>query len=279
MLNNREIAIGFWLLVVLVWLLTKRELRHSFFNLVKAFFKWKLLSPLIGLFVYIGILTMVLAKIGFWQWDQAKDTVLWTLGSAGVFLFRSNDAGDEEKFFSKIIYENIGFAAILEFIINFYTFPLWVEIFFVPFVAILVVIETYTGLQHEEDMKKIQRFVTGLLVFIGGVVLFFTIKKFINHWYSLVNTRILFDYLLPFVFTIGVIPYIYIFALLIEYEILFVRVDFFTMEKALSRYIKLRIFLSCNFHLYKLHRFAKSIGIIQFSSKSEAAHRIKKLCK
>jgi len=279
-LNSREIAIIFWLLVLLLWLSIKeKNIRYHIIGIVKILLRWKLLLPLVGMFVYIGVWVFLLAKAGLWQWSQLKDTLLWALASAGALLFRANEAGGDEKFFLRAVRENIGVAALLELVLNSYTFSLWIEIVLIPFVGLLGLVEAYTKIRRDKDLDKVHRFVSGLLGFIGFVILALTLREVIHHWGSLATLQTLADYLLPFALTVGLLPYIYIFALLIQYETLFVRVDIFTKDKALSRYVKWKIFLICNFHLYQLHHFSTSVGVPGFRSKEEALRRIKELCK
>ena len=278
-LNSREIATVFWLFVLLLWSLTKENIRYYIIEIVKILLRWKLLLPLVGMFVYTGVWVLLLTKAGLWQWSQLKDTLLWALGSAGVLLFRANEAGDNEKFFLKAVRENIGVAALLEFVLNLYTFALWIEMVLIPFVGLLGLVEAYTRIRRDKDLDRVHRFVSGLLGFIGFVILALTLREVIHHWSSLATLQTLADYLLPFVLTVGLLPYIYVFALLIQYETLFVRVDIFTEDKALSRYVKWKIFLACNLHLYRLHRFSTSAGVLKFRSKEEALRRIKGLCK
>ena len=278
-LNSREIATVFWLFVLLLWSLTKENIRYYIIEIVKILLRWKLLLPLVGMFVYTGVWVLLLTKAGLWQWSQLKDTLLWALGSAGVLLFRANEAGDNEKFFLKAVRENIGVAALLEFVLNLYTFALWIEMVLIPFVGLLGLVEAYTRIRRDKDLDRVHRFVSGLLGFIGFVILALTLREVIHHWSSLATLQTLADYLLPFVLTVGLLPYIYVFALLIQYETLFVRVDILTEDKALSRYVKWKIFLACNLHLCRLHRFSTSAGALKFRSKKEALRGIKGLCK
>ena len=277
--NNREIAVAFWLVVIFIWSLTKKDVRSSFSALLKTLFTWKIILPLTGMLAYIALCIALLARANFWHWSNLKDTLLWTIGSAFGLFLRSNEAGGDEKFFRSAVYENLKFVAMLEFVVNMYTFPLWVEIVFVPLVALMVLINEYAKWKEEEGFDKVRSFSAGLLGIIGIGVLAFTIRQVVGDLREFATTQMLFDLVLPFVLTSFLLPFIYMMALLIQYETLFMRIDFFTPDKSLSRYAKLKVFLSCNFHLYRLHRFSRKAGVLKFRDKDELIERIQSLCK
>ncbi|RKY85096.1 hypothetical protein DRQ11_10475 [candidate division KSB1 bacterium] len=277
--NNREIAVAFWLAVIFIWSLTKKDVRSSFSALLKTLFTWKIVLPLTGMLAYIALCIALLARANFWHWSNFKDTLLWTIGSAFGLFLRSNEAGGDEKFFRSAVYENLKFVAMLEFVVNMYTFPLWVEIVFVPLVALMVLINEYAKWKEEEGFDKVRSFSAGLLGIIGIGVLAFTIRQVVGDLREFATTQMLFDLVLPFVLTSFLLPFIYMMALLIQYETLFMRIDFFTPDKSLSRYAKLKVFLSCNFHLYRLHRFSRKAGVLKFRDKDELIERIQSLCK
>ena len=228
---------------------------------------------------YIALCIALLARANFWHWSNLKDTLLWTIGSAFGLFLRSNEAGGDEKFFRSAVYENLKFVAMLEFVVNMYTFPLWVEIVFVPLVALIVLINEYAKWKEEEGFDKVRSLSAGLLGIIGIGVLAFTVSQVVGDLREFATTQMLFDLVLPFVLTSFLLPFIYMMALLIQYETLFMRIDFFTPDKSLSRYAKLKVFLSCNFHLYRLHRFSRKAGVLKFRDKDELIERIQSLCK
>ena len=277
--NNREIAVAFWLAVIFIWSLTKKDVRSSFSALLKILFTWKIILPLMGMLAYIALCVALLARANLWHWSNLKDTLLWTIGSAFGLFLRSNEAGGDEKFFRSAVYENLKFVAMLEFVVNMYTFPLWVEIIFVPLVALMVLINEYAKWKEGEGFDKVRSFSAGLLGIIGIGVLAFTIRQVVGDLHEFATAQMLFDFVLPFVLTSFLLPFIYMMALLIHYETLFMRIDFFTPDKSLSRYAKLKVFLSCNFHLYRLHRFSRKAGILKFRDKDEVIERIQSLCK
>jgi len=276
--NNREIAVAFWLAVIFIWSLTKKDVRSSFSALLKTLFTWKIVLPLTGMLAYIALCIALLARANFWHWSNFKDTLLWTIGSAFGLFLRSNEAGGDEKFFRSAVYENLKFVAMLEFVVNMYTFPLWVEIVFVPLVALIVLINEYAKWKEEEGFGKVRSLSAGLLGIIGIGVLAFTVSQVVGDLREFATAQMLFDLVLPFMLTSFLLPFIYMMALLIQYETLFMRIDFFTPDKSLSRYAKLKVFLSCNFHLYRLHRFSRKAGVLKFRDKDELIERIQSLC-
>ncbi len=63
---------------------------------------------------------------------------------------------------------------------------------------------------------------------------------------------------LPPLLTLFYIPYLYLFALIMAYETLFVRLGIFIKDKHLLAFTRQNILLLCNLNLGKLNRFAQT---------------------
>lgn len=75
--------------------------------------------------------------------------------------------------------------------------------------------------------------------------------------YSIVNIVILTTFLLPPILTFLFIPFVYLFALRMSYEIFFVQLKFFIKDKHVLRHTKREIFTSFHFRLRQLNKFTK----------------------
>lgn len=96
-LNNRELSILLWLLIILIFFIFKNK-NDSLKNLAKASFVKHILIIAICFFVYVLIEVITLNKIGIWTKSSPKDVVWWILFT-GIF-----NIGDFQK---KIIKDHI----------------------------------------------------------------------------------------------------------------------------------------------------------------------------
>ena len=97
--------------------------------------------------------------------------------------------------------------------------------------------------------------------FLSAIGIFFIIYaagKIIGDYQAFVSAENMEAFVLPPILTTAFIPFLYLFALLIAYETLFVRLGFFIKnDSPLLRFTKIKIFQLCHFNLSKLNRFAQ----------------------
>jgi len=74
-LNNREKAIGIWLVVFSVWAILKRDVRVSLWGVFKSMFLTKLVFVFLGTILYAILVAGVLWNYGLWSPLLIKDTV------------------------------------------------------------------------------------------------------------------------------------------------------------------------------------------------------------
>src|SRR5450759_2624374 len=130
--NNREKAMAVWLAVGLVWMFLSGRTRPALQQLLRSFFQWKILLIVLAMLLYVGLEIFCLYGVRFWDASLLKDTILWTLGVAFVLLVNSGTPTQDEHYFRKVLLDNVKMVALLEFIVNLYTFNFWVEIILVP---------------------------------------------------------------------------------------------------------------------------------------------------
>ena len=134
--NTREIAVGIWLLVFAVFVVSIRSIRESLPTLLNAFFEPKILTPIFLLLIYVVLIVFVLYETGIWSPFQLKNTTIW-LFSVALPVDISNSSGLQRmnNFFQNKVKNSFKLVAVLEFVIAFYTFPLLVELMIVPVVT------------------------------------------------------------------------------------------------------------------------------------------------
>lgn len=254
--NNREKAIVVWLLLFFVWILFRKDTRIAVFNVLKVFFDKKIISIVLGMLLYTLLIVFSLYKLGIWDTFLLKDTVFWIIGTALVLLFSTNKATQNVSFFKKTVINAFKLVIILEFIINFYAFNFWVEMIFIP---ILVLIGGMSALSEtKEEYKTVKRFINSILAFIGFFLVIYAVGNVIANYQTFANLRNLNTLILPPLLTLFYIPYLYLFALVMAYETLFIRLGIFIKDTHLLDFTKQRIVLLCNLNLGKLNRFAQT---------------------
>jgi hypothetical protein len=248
--STRELAFLIWIIIALLVMMFNRGLRNSLSDIVRLLFGSKIGLVLIFLIVYVVLILMLLYKIGVWNQSHVKDTFMWFITSAVVLFFGVNKAEDF-RFFKEVIKENFKWAVILDFLINFYTFSLIVEIIFVPVVLLLVLTQVYS----KADVKNeaVTKHLTNTLAFVGSLLFFFTIYEAIVHYKTFFSLQTFFSFLLPPALTFFLIPFLYFLALFMQYETLFCRINNFTNDPVKMKLLKNSIMVTAKLNLNRLH--------------------------
>jgi hypothetical protein len=272
-LSNREVATGIWLSIVFLWALSVGSVRRSIGGVLQAFFVKGIIVPFALMLLYVFLIVLVSRRIGFWDMSALKDTILWTTGTAFATFFSLNKAVEDKSYFRGIIWDNIRLVLILEFIVNLYSFSLIVELLIVPIATFIVMLNAVAELKTEyRQVKTFLNYTSGLF---GLVLLALTFRELLADFQNFATLKTLRDCLLPPLFTITFLPFVYLMALYMQYQRLFHRIDFANRDAVLSRYTKRRFLAACHLSLSKLNTSSKNIGFPKVSSKDEVLALIK----
>ncbi len=272
--SAREIAILFWLSILVIYSLTKKNFGKSFVELIRVFFQHKIIVPILLLIIYVELQILGLVKIGVWETSLLKDTIYWPMFVGFPMLLKSSKIRSEKKYFKSVFKDSIKGIVILEFIANFYSFPLLMELIIIPIMTIVVVSQIYTKDKPEyKAVEKIFRFLTSIF---GLTVLIYSTYKIYQGFGEVVNLSTLKSFLLPIFLTITFIPFIYFVALWSLYETMLLRIGHRLKRKKDKRYLKWKIFTKFGFNRKKLRRFQRDLGFDQIMDRKDVRQMFRK---
>lgn len=242
--NNREIAIGILLILLITFALTKKRFRKSIKSLLKTLLKIKIIIFILIIAGYGCAIVMLLITVNYWNLSLLKDTIIWYCLPGFIMTVKyvtSNDSGNLVK---RIIVDNIELLVIFEFIVNFYVFPLLVEIFIIPIITFIVLLDVIST--RDIKYKNVSKFLRILQFLIGTSIFIYSTYHIIKDFNNFGNINTLKEFLLPFILTITFIPLICFMILYSRYESFFCRLDYYYKDdKKLRRYIKKSIIKNC----------------------------------
>ena len=251
--NNREIATAIWLLAIFFFMLVKREIRESLFNVINAFVKIKILFSIFLMIVYTTGILIVLHHVRLWNTSLLKDSIVWFCFTGILMCSNLVTSEKEEDLFRKIIINNIKIVIIIEFIINTYTFSLVVELFFIPLVTLLVIMEVIA--KKDKKYSSVIKIINGLYIIIGVVILFYVTSNVVSDYKSFGSLDTLRNIVLAPLLTISFLPFIYFMMLFDTYERLFVRLNLgHEKSNKLKKYAKRKIIKHCLLSLKKVNK-------------------------
>ncbi len=274
--NNREIATGIWLLVLFIFMIAKKNIRKSLLNVIKAFFKIKILTSIFSMITYSAGVVIVLYLLKFWDTSLLKDSIIWLCFSGVIMGFNTVTSTEDKNLFRNIIIDNIKIVIIIEFIVNVYTFSLLVEVFLIPFVTLIVLLETVAKLN--EKYSSVVKLMNGLQVIIGIFILVYAVINIVSDYNNFGSLDTLRNFLLVPLLTTLFIPFIYFMVLLYTYELLFIRLEFgCEKSKKLKKYAKRKIIKYCLLSLKKVKKVSnmKTYNLMHIRSTEDVDEIIK----
>jgi len=252
--SNREIAIGAWLLVAILWCLGKEGLRKSFRPVLSCFLNKYILLFTSLLVIYIFLMVYGLYEFGVWEPQNLKNTVLWTLTSAMVTLFRCRDAQDNPYYFSTAIKDNLKLVLFFEFVVTFYSYSLVVELITFPIIFTLALVHAFS--QTDEKYASVVRLFDRIFGIYVLFVIGFTITNLASEPSGFFSVETLREFILPPLMSILLLPFMYFVVLFMEYEQVFLRVRH-SISDGIYGYSKLLILLNFRGDRLSLSRWQK----------------------
>ena len=274
-LNTREKATAVWLTIFFIWALSDSNVRCSILDLLKIFFNKKIFTLWIAMLAYIALGVLGLKNVGLWDISISKDTILWILGPAFASFVNINRSTLGNSYFKEAIFDNLKLVAVLEFILNLYTFSFPVELFLVPFISFVAALEIFAGTRAE--YRQVNKFLKFVLVLVGFFLLTFSIRYIVFNMQNFLTFENLRSFLLPLILSIILVPYIYIMALVMQYEILFVRINIANDNSKFARHAKMKVLTHCHINLSKLTKVARNARYPKINEKKDVLQWFQKV--
>lgn len=273
--SNRELAFLIWLVILLVYFLIKNKWRHHLKRIIMSAFTLKLVAIYITLIIYASIIVILLYLLNIWGIFLLKDTVVWLIFSAlgtAFTLNRINDFG----YFTDLIKSNIAVTAIVQFMINLYSFSLVTELIALPVVAFITALNVYSEYYTEngKDYQKTHSCLNKLFIIIGFVYLGFALYKTIIEFNTTNWNDVSQQFLLPLILTILFIPYYWGLTLYMNYEIMFVAIK--DKDKYEKCKIKFYILYYGHLNLKRINRIKHKIAFLAYQDAANYKDYFKK---
>lgn len=228
MINNRDWALFGWLAVLLVLGLLKKDLRSNAGGLIRQLAQPKLSGTILLMAAWVYGLVLGARHIGLWESWLLKDTLFWFFTSGLVFWINSASVG-RPSFFRRTLKGALGAALVLEFYLNLYVFSLPVEVFLLPTLALLGAVSAFAGMK--EEYRSAKKLTDMILATVGFVVLGHVTSSVVRNWPDAAQVGTAQELVLPVWLTVGIVPFVYLFGLIVTYETAFMRVGFFSKDR------------------------------------------------
>ena len=272
--SNREMAAGLWLLFFFFVAMISRSIRLSLLHLIHIFCARKILIVVSCMLAYVLGIILLLRQVGLWHVADLKDTVIWTM-SIGFMLIVRVATNYEEGFFKAMLLDNLKVMILVEFLVNLYSFPFWIEIILLPGLLFVVLLQAQGELNPEnQPVVKIMEFLLGVY---GVAVLSFSLFQVVSHFSEVATLESLRVFLLPILMSILYTPFIYCVAIVTKYENVFVQISIMNFNDALAAQFKKAVVLKSGLGLRTLSKWAHQVGSLHVDNQSDIKSLLSKV--
>lgn len=248
-----------WFGALAVYVASNREVRESLFEVLVAFSNWKVWSPVLLLISYIAVIAYLLSIPEIWVAAQLKNTIIWTTTVAVASMMRVMTSGENPQLLQKWIAENIKITLILEFIIAVPTFSLLGELFFIPIMTFLVMLQAVS--QSRNEFKAAETLINVILGVVVLSLLGYALHDIYNNWDAFATTLTARDILTPPLLSLLVIPILFLLYAVVSYENALIRINFAIENKRLQSYAFRWALVEFRHHIDLLKRWTRNISV------------------
>ena len=253
-LSSRECATIIWGVILIIYVITKKETRNASYNVIKIFFGKKLRILWIVYFLYVVGITILFSKLSLWKNVYLKDVIIWTLFSGLINYMNAVSREADENYIIKLIKENLKLIIIFEFIMSTFTFNILVELLIIPIFTLISILSFVS--ERDAKYKNFYKLTNSVSGILGFVFLYKTIEVGVNEYQQLNVRDTLISFLIPIIYLVLTLPLIYIISLYSKYELLFLRMSFKEgNDKKVNKKRRFDVLRICNISVKKVRIF------------------------
>ncbi|MEG0854043.1 MAG: hypothetical protein RSF82_09225 [Angelakisella sp.] len=269
MFSTREVSIGIWLIILVLFLLIYRPTRKYVADILKTTFSMQLSIPFLLMIGYTVGITYFFSKMPLWRAIYIKDIATWVIFVGIPMFFGSLNKKSEEHYLKKVVQNNFKLTVLVEFLISTFTLPLIWEILLIPLMILLFMLDTVAT--TDSQYRPAKKLISFVIIAINIVFIIEIISEVTRSFNTLNKNIALIHLAIPIVFSILYIPISYLFAVFGKYQTIFIQMGF--KESKCHSNIKLihrfKVVWSCGFSLIRLEKFEKEYMPNMFANMDE----------
>jgi len=238
---------------------------------------WLLMS------LYVAACVWLLAWLNLWDWPNLKSTLLWWLTVGFTCVFEAQQLKDKPHALRKLVHDAFTLSAVVLFIAELVSFPLWVELLMLPSLVFLTLLIAVG--EHQTDkpgVPRVLKLLRGLQMLAGLTIFGFSywlVAASVAEFWSLNTLR---EFGLPLLLWLMFIPFIFLLAVFMTYEEAFIYLQMRPKQAPIARYARWGALFAFGWNMDGVKRLVRDIrgrDIAEKQGIKEAIREIKRLFK
>lgn len=265
--DNRELAIVFWLLVALAWILTRQTMRTSLMGVVRAARTPKISVPLLLMSVYAVSTIIALRWVRVWTSDLITESVFWFAGTALALFMAFDRASGDPRFFRRTAVRTLSVSVFVAFLVNLYAMSFVLELALVPVLVLLGMVVALV--QARDEFAAVKGFFQATAVAAGLALLTYGLVRAVSDPSAVATISNARRLGMPALLTIALLPFVYALTVYGSYDALLSRLRYqLRDEPHVYRYARRRLLLAVGLRLRSVVRASRAPWTLMLSSPS-----------
>lgn len=223
----------------------------------------------------MALSTFIIKKAGLWDWENLKTTLVWAMTFGFVTFFNLNQISEDHLYFRKTSRDIFRITVAITFIMELYSFPFYVEIFLVPALTLLAMVNVYT--ERKPEYVGAHKISFSILVISGSCYLLNGLYQAGSDFTGFASIANLREFTVPLFLSLLYLPFIYILKLYMAYESAMYRITSNIIDKKLQRYTKWKAITSFGLDTPLLELWTHELYKNSVTSKSQVLNSIQVL--
>lgn len=253
MLNNRELASVILIAAAVMVASFSKSVRSGLRPVARSALTWKLSVLWLTYATVLAGVTYGLQRVGLLYDDSTKDAVVWGLVAGLPLLVKFDHLGKEQGLMREMALSAVRATALVEFFVNLYIFPLWVELLLQSLLIPLAVMSVVADRSDENRLAR--KRLDWMLSLAGFVILVVVARHLLLHRDELDVRSMLFSFIQPLALTIAVLGLAWAVGLKSSYQQAFMHIGGAQPSRRRRIRAKLVLLLTLHVHLRQVHNF------------------------
>ena len=261
----REIATAIWLSVILIFVVCVAG--KSFLKLLRAFTHPAVMSILGVSLLYIAASIAALFYFDLWEFSNLKTTLFWTFMTASVGVAKASQLAKQQNFLAKTFRETLSITIFTEFLMDTYTFNIWVELVLVPFILFLALL--LGKAKADTKYQQVSTFLQWVLAIISLIYIGHALFEAIQHYKKMETADTAREIFLPVILSLLFMPFLYLLNLYAVYDEVFGGLNWALRDPELRRYAKYKALLRYGNNIEHLKQWGQLVMMMRPNSRDD----------
>jgi hypothetical protein len=222
--TNRETATLVWLAALVTYVAFNGDPKgivKPLSSALRLLLTPKAFIPLVAYMAWLIGAIWLGGQFQLWQPELLKPTIAWALFSGIGLYFGFTKALEQKSFWKEAVLGAVGATLLVEYYVNFVSFPLVVELVVQPITIAAVAVGTYSATRAEH--QPVAKLCSWILVLIGSLSFAWVLWNLVIRWNDVDLALAARELILPVWLTPTALVFVYVLAIYAGYEQAFTR--------------------------------------------------------